>query len=100
MLTRTGSLSPRQCARHRANLVLTCVEMCDSQHPAQAQCGPEGLLRQLRQLAARAGVQLSGENALVSEAARNTHAQFGTTAVGLLIFVLMLTRLCFRLALC
>ncbi|KAG2448443.1 hypothetical protein HYH02_006335 [Chlamydomonas schloesseri] len=52
------------CARHRANLVLTCVEMCDSQHPAQAQCGPEGLLRQLRQLAARAGVQLSGENAL------------------------------------
>eukprot|EP00198_Chlamydomonas_reinhardtii_P000853 XP_001690188.1 beta-amylase [Chlamydomonas reinhardtii] len=54
------------CARHRANLVLTCVEMCDSQHPAQAQCGPEGLLRQLRQLAARAGVQLSGENALVN----------------------------------
>ncbi|GIM06522.1 hypothetical protein Vretimale_10821 [Volvox reticuliferus] len=52
------------CARHRANLVLTCVEMCDSQHPAQAQCGPEGLLRQLRQLAARAGVTLSGENAL------------------------------------
>ncbi|KXZ55155.1 hypothetical protein GPECTOR_3g303 [Gonium pectorale] len=52
------------CARHRANLVLTCVEMRDSQHPAQAQCGPEGLLRQLRQLAARAGVALSGENAL------------------------------------
>ncbi|GFR39716.1 hypothetical protein Agub_g197, partial [Astrephomene gubernaculifera] len=52
------------CARHRANLVLTCVEMCDSQHPMQAQCGPEGLLRQLRQLAARAGVSLSGENAL------------------------------------
>ncbi|KAG2493073.1 hypothetical protein HYH03_008736 [Edaphochlamys debaryana] len=52
------------CARHRANLVLTCVEMCDSQHPAAAQCGPEGLLRQLRQLAARAGVSLSGENAL------------------------------------
>ncbi|PNH02836.1 Beta-amylase 3, chloroplastic [Tetrabaena socialis] len=43
------------CARHRANLVLTCVEMCDAQHPAQAQCGPEGLLRQLRQLAARSG---------------------------------------------
>ncbi|GLC59920.1 Leucine-rich repeat receptor-like serine/threonine-protein kinase bam2 [Pleodorina starrii] len=52
------------CARHRANLVLTCVEMCDAQHPAAAQCGPEGLLRQLRNLAARAGVALSGENAL------------------------------------
>ncbi len=52
------------CARHRANLILTCVEMCDSQHPAHAQCGPEGLLRQLRQLAARADVSLSGENAL------------------------------------
>lgn len=52
------------CARHRVNLVLTCVEMSDSQHPSYAQCGPEGLLRQLRTLAARAGVALSGENAL------------------------------------
>lgn len=35
------------CQRHRFGLTLTCVEMCDSQHPAQALCGPEGLLRQV-----------------------------------------------------
>ena len=28
-------------------LTLTCVEMCDSQHPPEALCGPEGLLRQV-----------------------------------------------------
>ena len=52
------------CARHKAALTLTCVEMCDGQHPAPAMCGPEGLLKQLRGLAARMQVQLNGENAL------------------------------------
>ena len=30
-----------------AALTLTCVEMCDSQHPPVAMCSPEGLLRQV-----------------------------------------------------
>ena len=33
-------------ARFGAGLTLTCVEMCDSQHPPEALCSPEGLLRQ------------------------------------------------------
>jgi hypothetical protein len=34
--------------RHSVALTLTCVEMCDAQHPPEALCGPEGLLRQVR----------------------------------------------------
>lgn len=30
-----------------AALTLTCVEMCDAQHPPEALCSPEGLLRQV-----------------------------------------------------
>jgi beta-amylase len=36
------------CAQHGLALTLTCVEMCDSQHPPPALCGPEGLLRTVR----------------------------------------------------
>lgn len=36
------------CGRYGASLTLTCVEMCDSQHPPEALCGPEGLLRTVR----------------------------------------------------
>ncbi|KAF6248347.1 glycoside hydrolase superfamily [Scenedesmus sp. NREL 46B-D3] len=52
------------CEKHGVNLTLTCVEMCDTQHPSYALCGPEGLLRQIRAMAARQRVTLSGENAL------------------------------------
>lgn len=52
------------CARHGVGLTLTCVEMCDSQHPPEALCGPEGLLRQVRESCAAAGVSIGGENAL------------------------------------
>lgn len=52
------------CARHGVAATLTCVEMCDAQHPPQALCGPEGVLRQVREAAARWGVPLGGENAL------------------------------------
>ena len=38
------------CRRHGVSITLTCVEMCDSQHPPMACCGPEGLLRQVRAL--------------------------------------------------
>jgi hypothetical protein len=52
------------CEKHAVNLTLTCVEMCDAQHPSYALCGPEGLLRQIRAMAAKQQVTLSGENAL------------------------------------
>lgn len=52
------------CVKHQFSLTLTCVEMCDTQHPPPAQCGPEGLLKQVRSLCAARGVPLSGENAL------------------------------------
>jgi hypothetical protein len=51
-------------ARHGFALTLTCVEMSDAQHPPEALCGPEGLLRQVREVAAAVGVPLGGENAL------------------------------------
>ena len=37
----------RLCAKYSAAFTLTCIEMCDSQHPPEALCGPEGLLRQV-----------------------------------------------------
>jgi hypothetical protein len=52
------------CERYNVNLTITCVEMCDAQHPSYALCGPEGLLRQIRAMAAHRKVTLSGENAL------------------------------------
>jgi hypothetical protein len=52
------------CAKFGAGLTLTCVEMCDSQHPPEALCGPEGLLREVKEAACSAGVPLAGENAL------------------------------------
>ncbi|GMH32939.1 hypothetical protein BSKO_00773 [Bryopsis sp. KO-2023] len=52
------------CWKHGANLTLTCVEMCDAQHPMEARCSPQGLLRQIWAGAADYGVELSGENAL------------------------------------
>lgn len=38
--------------------------MCDSQHPPEALCGPEGLLRTVKESAFKAGLPLAGENAL------------------------------------
>ena len=52
------------CAKYGASLTLTCVEMCDAQHPPEALCGPEGLLRQVREAATAVGVDVGGENAL------------------------------------
>lgn len=46
------------CARYGAALTLTCVEMCDSQHPPEALCGPEGLLRTVGRAAGRGGATL------------------------------------------
>lgn len=51
-------------ASHRARVSFTCVEMRDCEHPTEGRCSPEGLLSQVIAAAARAGVPLSGENAL------------------------------------
>jgi len=52
------------CAEYGAGLTLTCVEMCDAQHPRRALCSPEGLLYQVRRTASQMDVSLAGENAL------------------------------------
>jgi len=52
------------CAKYDASLNFTCCEMRDAEHPYEARCGPEGLLRQVRATAAKYGVRVSGENAL------------------------------------
>ena len=52
------------CARHDARLNFTCMEMRNSEHPEHAMCGPEGLLLQVREAAARHGTPFVGENAL------------------------------------
>lgn len=46
-LALTVALLPWLLQRHGVGLTLTCVEMCDAQHPPEALCGPEGLLRQV-----------------------------------------------------
>ncbi|GAX84030.1 hypothetical protein CEUSTIGMA_g11454.t1 [Chlamydomonas eustigma] len=70
------------CAKHGFGLTLTCVEMCDNQHPPPAKCGPEGLLKQMRSLCALKGVPLSGENALSIFQARGVD----TTALDRVVF--------------
>jgi beta-amylase len=54
----------QMCARLGVALNFTCVEMRDVEHPWDARCGPEGLLRQVRETAAALGVPVMGENAL------------------------------------
>lgn len=51
-------------AAHGARASFTCVEMRDCEHPPEARCSPQGLLAQVIAAAAKAGVPLSGENAL------------------------------------
>eukprot|EP00210_Caulerpa_lentillifera_P001615 g1553.t1 len=52
------------CKEFKFNLILTCVEMSDNQHPDEVCASPEGLLNQIRRVTTSAGVHLSGENAL------------------------------------
>eukprot|EP00898_Chlorokybus_atmophyticus_P008506 jgi/Chlat1/8657/Chrsp87S08054 len=51
-------------AKHGAVLNFTCAEMRDKEQPPAALCSPEGLLRQARAAAYRAGITFAGENAL------------------------------------
>lgn len=52
------------CREFGFNLILTCIEMSDGQHPHEVRSSPQNLLHQIRSLAAIKGVKLSGENAL------------------------------------
>ncbi|XP_050371935.1 beta-amylase 1, chloroplastic [Argentina anserina] len=51
-------------ARHGAIFNFTCIEMHDHEQPQDAQCSPEGLVRQVALATQKAGVPLAGENAL------------------------------------
>ncbi|KAK3264264.1 beta-amylase [Cymbomonas tetramitiformis] len=71
--TRAGNYQPTRngydaicklCAKYNAHLNFTCVEMRDCEHPTEAKCGPEGLLRQVRLTAEKHNVKIAGENAL------------------------------------
>jgi hypothetical protein len=57
------------CADAAAGVILTCVEMTDAQHPPEALCGPEALLRQVRELAREAGLRIGGALPLAPAAA-------------------------------
>ena len=48
------------CTAYAAGAVLTCVEMNDAQHPPDAACGPQALLKQVRQAANTCGLAIAG----------------------------------------
>ena len=50
----------RTCASFGAGVILTCVEMTDAQHPPRAACGPQALLKQVRQAAHANGLRIAG----------------------------------------
>lgn len=50
--------------RNGVVLNFTCIEMRDFEQPAEAQCSPEGLIKQVVLAAKKAGVPVAGENAL------------------------------------
>ncbi|CAN6460635.1 unnamed protein product [Victoria cruziana] len=51
-------------ARHGVVFNFTCIEMKDHEQPQEAQCSPEGLVRQVVLATREVGVPLAGENAL------------------------------------
>ncbi|KAH7434281.1 hypothetical protein KP509_06G009200 [Ceratopteris richardii] len=64
--TRDGYLPIAQMfGKHGVTLNFTCFEMRDEEQPFNANCSPEGLLRQVTFAARKAGVPLAGENALM-----------------------------------
>lgn len=52
-------------SKHGALLNFTCAEMRNNEQPAEALCGPEGLLLQVRQAAFKKHVAVAAENALM-----------------------------------
>ncbi|XVF10951.1 hypothetical protein REPUB_Repub07fG0227500 [Reevesia pubescens] len=51
-------------SKHGVILNFTCMEMRDGEQPDNADCSPEGLVRQVKMATKKAGVELAGENAL------------------------------------
>ncbi|KAL1556301.1 Beta-amylase 3, chloroplastic [Salvia divinorum] len=54
----------RMMAKHGAVFNFTCMEMRDGEQPSEANCSPEGLVRQVKMATKLAGTELAGENAL------------------------------------
>ncbi|KAG6384372.1 hypothetical protein SASPL_155820 [Salvia splendens] len=54
----------RMMAKHGVVLNFTCMEMRDGEQPNEANCSPEGLVRQVKMATKLAGTELAGENAL------------------------------------
>lgn len=54
----------RMLAKHGVILNFTCMEMRDREQPDNANCSPEGLVRQVKMATSTAGIKLAGENAL------------------------------------
>lgn len=54
----------RMMAKHGVVFNFTCMEMRDGEQPKQANCSPEGLVRQVKMVTRTAGAELAGENAL------------------------------------
>jgi len=50
--------------KHGVVLNFTCMEMQDGEQPENANCSPEGLVRQVKKATSNAGIGLAGENAL------------------------------------
>lgn len=54
----------RMMAKYGVVLNFTCMEMRDGEQPNEANCSPEGLVRQVKMATKTATTQLAGENAL------------------------------------
>ncbi|KAL8479659.1 hypothetical protein ACS0TY_026017 [Phlomoides rotata] len=54
----------RMMAKYGVVLNFTCMEMRDGEQPSNANCSPEGLVRQVKMATKTATTQLAGENAL------------------------------------
>ncbi|EYU17858.1 hypothetical protein ABFS82_05G077200 [Erythranthe guttata] len=54
----------RMLSKHRVVLNFTCMEMKDGEQPNEANCSPEGLVRQVKMATKTARIDLAGENAL------------------------------------
>ncbi|CAK9173337.1 unnamed protein product [Ilex paraguariensis] len=54
----------RMLGKHGVVFNFTCMEMRDREQPENANCSPEGLVRQVKTATKTAGTELAGENAL------------------------------------
>ncbi|XP_057510535.1 beta-amylase 3, chloroplastic-like [Actinidia eriantha] len=54
----------RMMGKYGVIMNFTCMEMRDGEQPGNANCSPEGLVRQVKMATKTAGTELAGENAL------------------------------------